>query len=150
MDYKERGKGSQINDSLNPSHSKISSEEEGFCLLDSIGEKNDICVESYKEGEVLNSEILNEIVDISFEISHESPFQSSFEDQFDNMLEELLFGQIYDDRQVIEYFEICHSFYDPVAKYMDKFFRWGSWLYVCSKEQIFHHNLLLLCSYVLI
>ena len=51
---------------------------------------------------------------------------------------------------VIKYFEICHVFYDPVAEYMDKFFKWGSWLCVCSKGQFFHHNLLPLCSYVLI
>ena len=62
------------------------------------------------------------------------------------MQEELLFGQPCHDKQVIEYFEICHVFYDPVAEYMDKFFRWSNWLYVCSKEQIFH----LFCSYVLI
>ena len=34
LDYKERGKVSQINASLNLSHSEISSQEEGFCLLD--------------------------------------------------------------------------------------------------------------------
>ena len=48
LDYKERGKGSQINASLNLSHSEISSQEERFCLLDSIGEKNDISAEAYK------------------------------------------------------------------------------------------------------
>ena len=76
LDYKERGKGSQIKASLNLSHSSISYKEEGFYLLDSIGEKNDISTEAYKESEFLNSEILNKIVDISFEISHESLFQS--------------------------------------------------------------------------
>ena len=91
LDCKERGKGSQINASYNLSHSEISSQEEGLCLLDSIGEKNDISAEAYKEGEVLNSEILNEMVDISFENSHESCFQSSFEDQFDSMQGELHF-----------------------------------------------------------
>ena len=64
LDHKERGEGSQINASLNLSHLEISSQEEGFCLLDSIGEKNDISAKAYKEGEVLNSEILNEIADI--------------------------------------------------------------------------------------
>ena len=91
LDYKEIGKGSQINASLNLSHSSISSQKEGFCLLDSIGEKNDIYVEAYKEGEVLNSKFLNEIVDISFEKIHESSFQSSFEDQFYSLQEESLF-----------------------------------------------------------
>ena len=77
LDYKERYKGSQINASYF-SNSEISSQEERFCLLDSIGEKNVISTEAYKEGEVLNSEILNEFVDISFENSHESSFQSYF------------------------------------------------------------------------
>ena len=85
LDHKERGEGSQINASLNLSHSSISSQEEAVCLLDSIGEKNDIFAEAYKEGEVLNSEILNEIVDISFENNHESSFQDHFEDQLDSM-----------------------------------------------------------------
>ena len=66
------------------------------------------------------------------------------------MQEDLIFGQPCHDKQVIEYFEICHAFYDPVAEYMDKFSKWGSFLYVCIKEQIFHHKILLLCSYVLI
>ena len=92
MDHKERGEGSQINASFNLSHSEISSHKEGLCLLDSVGEKNDISAEAYKEGEVLNSEILNEIVDISFEISHDSSFKISCEDQFDTVQEELLFG----------------------------------------------------------
>ena len=66
------------------------------------------------------------------------------------MQEELLFGHPFNGKQMIEYFEICQNFYDPVAEYMDKFFRWGSWVCVCSKGQIFHHNLLSLCAYVLI
>ena len=66
------------------------------------------------------------------------------------MQEELPFGQPCHDKQVIEYVEICHAFYGSVAKYMDKFFRWGSWLCICSKGQTYHHNLLLLCSYFLI
>ena len=51
---------------------------------------------------------------------------------------------------MIEYFEICHAFYDPVAEYMDKFFRRGSWLCVCKKGYNFHDNLFPFCSYVLI
>ena len=125
LDCKERGKGSQINASLNLSHLEISSQEEGFCLLDSIGEKNDISDEAYKEGEVLNSEILNEVVDISFENSHDISFQSYFEDQFDSMQEELLFGQPCHDKHVIEYVKGCHIFYDPVAEYKEFFFQMG-------------------------
>ena len=66
------------------------------------------------------------------------------------MQEELLFGNPSNGKQMTEYIEGCHAFYDPVAEYMDKFFRWGSWLCVCSKRQFFHHNLLLFCSYALI
>ena len=150
LDHKERGEVPQIEASLNISLSSISSQEEGVCLLDSIGEKNDISAEAYKKGEVLNPKFLNEIVDISFEKIHESSFQSSFEDQFDNMQEELRFGQSCDDKQVIEYFEICHAFYDPIAEYMDKFFRWDSWLCICSKGHTFHRNLFPFCYYVLI
>ena len=99
---------------------------------------------------VVNVEISNEVADISLKNNHENSFQSSSKDRFDSMQEELLFGQPYHDKQVIEDFEICHAFYDPIAEYMDRFFRWRSWLYVCSKGQIFHHNLLLFFSYVLI
>ena len=70
----------RIHSYFNLSHSKISSHKEGLCLIDYVGEKDDISAKAYKEGEVLNSEILNEIVDISFKISQESSFQSSFED----------------------------------------------------------------------
>ena len=104
LDYKERGKGSQINASLNISHLEIS-QEEGFCLLDSIGENNDISSKANKEGEFLNSEILNEIVDISFENNHESSFQISFENQFDSILEDLHFGQLSYGKERREYVE---------------------------------------------
>ena len=66
------------------------------------------------------------------------------------MQEELLFGKPSNGKQMTEYIEGCHAFYNPVAEYTDNFFRWSSWLCVCSKRQIFHHNLLLFCSYVLI
>ena len=118
--HKERGEGSQINNSFNLSHSEISYHEEGLCVLDSAGEKNDISAEAYKEGEVLNSEILNEIVDNLFEISHESSFQSSFKYQFDSMLEELHFGKLSYGKQRTKYVESYHVFYDLVAEYMEK------------------------------
>ena len=78
LDHIERGEGSQSNSSLSHSHSEFSSfHKEGLCWLDSVGRKNNISVEACKEGEVLNSEILNEIVDMSFEISHDSSFPRS-------------------------------------------------------------------------
>ena len=42
------------------------------------------------------------------------------------MQEELLFGHPFNGKQMIEYFEICHAFYDPLAEYMDNFFKWYS------------------------
>ena len=111
-------------------------------MLDYVGEKDDISVEAYKEGEVLNSEILNEIVDISFEISHDSSFQSSFGDQFDSMLEEFHFGQLSYGRQNTEYVESCHVFYDPVEKYMQRLGNGNNWLYLYHKDQFLCYNLL--------
>ena len=113
LDHKDRGEGSQINASLSPSHSKISSHKEGLCWLDSGGKKNNISVEACKEGEALNSEIWNGTVDILFEIRLEISFQSFVGDQFDSMLEELHFGQFSFGRKRTE------NFYDPVAEYMD-------------------------------
>ena len=120
LDHKARGEGSQINASFNLSHSEISSHKEGLRLLDCVGEKDDVSAEAYKEGEVLNSKFLNEIMDILFEISHDSSFQSCFEDQFDSMLEELHFGQLSFGRKRTVCVESCHFFYDSVAKYMER------------------------------
>ena len=82
-------------------------------MPNSIGEKNDVPAGAYKEGKFFNSEILNEMVDISFEISHGISFQRFFEDQFDSMLEELHFGWFSFGKQGTEYF------YDLVAEYME-------------------------------
>ena len=101
--------------------------------------------EAYKEGEVLNSEILNEMVDISFEISHDSSFWSSFGDQFDSMLEELHFGQLSYGRQKIEYVESCPVFYDLMAAYMERLGNSNDWLYLYCKDQFLCYNLLPLC-----
>ena len=119
-------------------------------MLDCVEEQNDISFEMLGKNEVVNSEILNEVADISFENSHENSFQSFVKDRFDNMQEELLFGQPCHEKQVFEYFEICHVFYDPVEEYMDKCLNQNGWLCVCSKDQVSYHNLLPLCSYFLI
>ena len=101
-----------------------------------------------EKNQVVKSKILNEAVNVSVESCHEYSLHDSFKDHFDSMQEELLFGQPYHDKQVIEYFEICHAFYDPVVEYMDRFFRWRSWLCFCNKRHTFHHNLFPFCSYV--
>ena len=118
--------------------------------LNLVEEQNDIPLEVLEKNGVVNVEILNEVADISLKINHENSFQSYFKYRFDSTQEELLFGQPYQDKHVIEYFEFCHSFYDPVAEYMDRFFIWGSWLCVYSKGQTFHHNIFPFSSYVLI
>ena len=59
LDHKEIGEGSQINTSLNLSHSSILSQEEGVYLLDYIEEQNDISFGVLGKNEVVNSEILN-------------------------------------------------------------------------------------------
>ena len=66
------------------------------------------------------------------------------------MQEELLFGHPFNGKQMIEYFENFHAFYEPVVEYMDKFSRWDSQLCVRNKGQFFDHKLLPLCAYVLI
>ena len=144
-DHKEGDGDSQWDVSLNLSNS-TTFRQEGIFLLNLVEEQNAIPLEVLENNGVVNIEISNEVADISLKDNHENSFQSYSKDLFDSMQEELLFGQPCHDKQVIEYFEICHVFYDPVTEYMDNYFRWSSWLYVCSKGQIFHHNLLLFCS----
>ena len=123
-DYKEEDENSQWDVSLNLSNSETFCQEDNFLL--NLVEQNDIPLEVLEKKGVVDVEILNEVADISLKNNHENSFQSYSEDWFDNMQEELLFGQPCHDKHVIEYFEICHAFYDPVAEHMDKFFRWGS------------------------
>ena len=54
-------------------------------LLDPIEEMNDASDEAYKEYEVLKSEILDEVVDVSCGNCHMFSLHGSFEDQFDSM-----------------------------------------------------------------
>ena len=111
-------------------------------MLDHVGENNDISAEAYKEGEVLNSKFLNEIMDTSFEIGHNSYFQGYFEDQFDSMLVELRFGKLSYGKQRTECVESWHVFYDLVAKYMDRLGDGNDWLYLYYKYQFICDNLL--------
>ena len=118
-DHKEGDEDSQWDVSLNLSNSETFCQEDIF-LLNIVEEQDDIPLEVLEKNGVVNVEILNEVADISLKKNHENSFQSSFKDRFDSMQEELLFGQPCHDKQVIEYFEICHVFYDPIAEYMDK------------------------------
>ena len=89
-------------------------------------------------------------MDISFENYNQNSLQDSFQKQCDSVQEELHFEQPYHDKQVIEYFESCHAFYDLVVEYMEILFTQNGWLCVCSKDQVFYHNFLSLWVSVLI
>ena len=82
MNNEEEDGGSQMDVSFCFSNSKIFCQEE-FYLLNPIEEMNDVFAEAYKEYEVLKSEILDEVVDVSPGSCHEFSLHSSFEDQFD-------------------------------------------------------------------
>ena len=58
-------------------------------MLDPIEEMNDVSTEAYKEYEVLKSEILDEVVDVSPGNCHVFSLHGSFEDQFDSVQENL-------------------------------------------------------------
>ena len=92
MDNKEEDEGSQINVSFCFSNSEIFYQNK-ICFSDYIGENNYIYVETYREDEVVKSEILNEIMDVVVENCHENYCQGYFEKQFDNLQRELLFEQ---------------------------------------------------------
>ena len=51
---------------------------------------------------------------------------------------------------MIEKIEGCHDLYDLVTEYVERIFSHNGWLCVCSKDQVFYHSPLPLCSYVLI
>ena len=93
MNNEEEDGGSQMDVSFCFSNSEI------FChakiyLLDPIEEMNDFSAEAYKEYEVLKSEILDEVVDVSPGNCHVFSLHSSFEDQLDNVQGNLQLGQL--------------------------------------------------------
>ena len=63
-------------------------------MLDPIEEMNDACIHAYKEYEVLKSEILDEVVDVSPGNFHEFSLHGSFEDYFDSVQGNLQLGQL--------------------------------------------------------
>ena len=88
-------------------------------MLDSIEEMNDACIHAYKEYEVLKSEILDEVVDVSPRNCHVFSLHGSFEDQFNSVQGNLQLGQPSHGKQMTIFFEGCHVFYDPVAEYIE-------------------------------
>ena len=109
-DHKEGDEKSQWDVSLNLFDSETFCQEHIFL----VEEQNDIPLKVLENNGVVNVEILNEVADISLKNNHENSFESSSKDRFDGMQGELLFGQPCQDKQVIEYFEIYHVFYDRV------------------------------------
>ena len=79
LNHKEGYEESQWNVSLKLSNSEISCQEEGFFSLDFIKEKNDISFETFGSNQILNSDILNKVVDVLFGNCHELSLHGSFE-----------------------------------------------------------------------
>ena len=63
-------------------------------MLDPIDEMNDVSAEAYKEYEVLKSEILDEVVDVSPRNCHVFSLHGSCEDQFDSVQGNLQLGKL--------------------------------------------------------
>ena len=85
---------------------------------------------SFEMNEVVKSEILDEVVDVSPRNCHEFSLHISFEDQFDSMQGNLQLGQLSHGKIMTEFFEGCHDFYDLVAKYMEVLGEGNDWSYL--------------------
>ena len=79
--------------------------------------------------------MLNEFVDVSVEDCHEHSCQGSFEKK-----EELHLEQPSHGKQMIEFFEGCHVFYDLVAEYMENLCSGNGWLYFYCKYQFLYYK----------
>ena len=88
-------------------------------MLNHVEEHSGISFEMHENNEVVKSEILNEFVDFLVEDCHDHSSQEYFEKQLDNLQRELLFEQLSHVKQMAEFFEGCHVFYDPVEEYME-------------------------------
>ena len=109
-------------------------------MLDAIEEMNDVSTEAYKEYEVLKSEILDEVVDVSPRNCHEFSWHGYFDDQFDSVQGNLQLGQLSHGKIMTEYFESCHFFYDLVAEYIENIGSGNGWLYLYCKDQFLYYN----------
>ena len=84
-----------------------------------LKKQNDASFEIHEKNQVINSEILNEVVDVLFKNCHEHIRQGYFEKQFDMVLDKLQLEKPCHGKQMTDYFEVFHVAYDPVADYMD-------------------------------
>ena len=83
--------------------------------------KDNDSFETHKENQVVNSDILNEVVDIPFKSCHEHTLYVFSENQYDSLQVNLQFEKTCHNKQITEFFEGCHVFYDLVAIYMEIF-----------------------------
>ena len=79
-------------------------------------------------------------MDVSPENCHVFSLHSSFEDQFDSMQGNLQLGQPSHGKQMTEFFEGCHVFYDSVVGYMENLGSGNGWLYLYCKDQFLYYN----------
>ena len=53
----------------------------------------------------------------------------------------LQLGQLSHGKIMIEFFESCHAFYDPVVEYMENLGSGNGWLYLYCKDKFIYYNL---------
>ena len=74
--------------------------EERSISLDSIEEHNAISFETHKENQVVNSKILNKVVDVSLKNCHEHTLYGFCEDQFEHLQMKLQFENPLHSKQI--------------------------------------------------
>ena len=103
---------------------------------------NNVSAKTYKEHEVLKSEVLDEVVDVLPGNCHVFSLYGSFEDKFDSMQGNLQLGRLSHGQPTTDFFEGCDVFYDPVAKYMEGLGEGKYWSHLCFEDQFVHLFLL--------
>ena len=111
-------------------------------MLDHVEEQSGISFEMHENNEVVKSENLDEVVDVSPGNCHEFSLHSSYEYQFDNVQGNLQLGQLSHGKIMTEFLESCHVFYDPVVEYMENLGNGNGWLYLYYKDQFLYYNFL--------
>ena len=100
LNHEEKEEGSQINVSSYFSNSDFFCQEQSIFLFYFIEKQNDISFEMHEKKQVINSEILNEVVDVSFENCHKLSFQGSFEFFFVRVQKNVHFEQPCHGKQI--------------------------------------------------
>ena len=80
-------------------------------------------------------------MEVLVEECHEHSCQGSFKRKFNNLQRELLFEQPSHGKQMTEFFEGFHVFYDPVGEYIENLGSGNSWLYLYCKHKFIYYNL---------